>query len=318
MTENGIQPRHLNIKQLLVEFVDFRRVVVLRRSKYQLDKAQKRLHILEGLQRATDILDEVIAAIRASQTREEAKEKLMKKFEFSDEQAEYILMLRLQTLVGLEIQKILNEMKEKGDLITYLTSIIENPKKLDKVVVDELIYMRDTYGDERKTEISNDVEKIYELDSSIKRLKKLDELIKEPVITWIDSDYKLKVLYQSRILKVPEGTWTYTHTDNQDKIIAISDIGELVIQRLKDLGRFTIQSESMDVVKQFGLKSNLVFTETMGFDFDYLVILTNQNNIKKITKKLLLSFKKFPTVVMGLGPKEQIIKVLPIKENDRI
>ncbi len=159
----------------------------------------------------------------------------MTKFEFSDEQAEYILMLRLQTLVGLEIQKILDEMKEKRDLITYLTAIIENPKKLDKVVVDEMIYMRDTYGDERKTEISNDVELIYDLDSSIKRLKKLDELIKEPVITWIDSDYKLKVLYQSRILKVPEGTWTYTHTDNQDKIIAISDTGELVIQRLKDL-----------------------------------------------------------------------------------
>lgn len=242
----------------------------------------------------------------------------MTKFEFSDEQAEYILMLRLQTLVGLEIQKILDEMKEKRDLITYLTAIIENPKKLDKVVVDEMIYMRDTYGDERKTEISNDVELIYDLDSSIKRLKKLDELIKEPVITWIDSDYKLKVLYQSRILKVPEGTWTYTHTDNQDKIIAISDIGELVIQRLKDLGKFTIQSESMDVVKQFGLKSNLVFTETLGFDFDYLVILTNQNNIKKITKSLLLTFKKFPTIVMGLGPKEQIIKVLPIKEGDRI
>lgn len=107
----------------------------------------------------------------------------MTKFEFSDEQAEYILMLRLQTLVGLEIQKILDEMKEKRDLITYLTAIIENPKKLDKVVVDEMIYMRDTYGDERKTEISNDVELIYDLDSSIKRLKKLDELIKEPVIT---------------------------------------------------------------------------------------------------------------------------------------
>lgn len=74
----------------------------------------------------------------------------------------------------------------------------------------------------------------------------------------------------------------------------------------------------MDVVKQFGLKSNLVFTETLGFDFDYLVILTNQNNIKKITKSLLLTFKKFPTIVMGLGPKEQIIKVLPIKEGDRI
>lgn len=178
----------------------------------------------------------------------------MSKYEFSDEQAEYILMLRLQTLVGLEIKKILDEIKEKQEMIDYLTGIIEDPKKLDGVVIDEMVYMKDTYGDERMTEVSNDVESVYALDNKIKNLKKLDEMIKDPVITWIGSDYRIKVLYQSRILKVPEGTWTLTHTHNQDKMIAISDTGELVIQRLKDLGKFTTQSEPMDVVKEYGLK----------------------------------------------------------------
>lgn len=318
LVERGKQPRHLHIKELLVEFVDFRREVVLRRSQYQLDKAKSRLHILEWLQRATDILDEVIAAIRASQTRQEAKESLMETFDFSEEQAEYILMLRLQTLVWLEIQKILDEIKEKEEMIAYLTDIINDPKKLDGVVIDELIYMKDTYGDERKTQVSDDVESVYMLNQNMKALKRLDELIKEPVITWIWSDYRIKVLYQSRILKVPETTWTYTHTHNQDKMIAISDKGELVIQRLKDLGKFTTKSEPLDVVKSYGLKSSLVFSETMEFDFDYLLFLTNKNNIKKIKKELLLKFRKFPTIVMWLEEGETILKVLPIKSWDKV
>lgn len=318
LVEQGKQPKPMNIKQLLVEFVDFRRRVVLRRSHYQLDRAKKRLHILQWLKRATDILDEVIATIRWSQTRDEAKKGLMSIFEFSAEQAEYILMLRLQTLVGLEIQKILDEIGDKEEMITYLESIINDPKKLDGVVIDELIYMKDTYGDKRKTEISNDVESVYSLNNMIKQLKKLDGLIKEPVLTWIGSDYKIKVLYQSRILNIPEGTWTLTKTHNQDKMIAISDTWELVIQRLKDLWKFSVKSDAMDVVKEYGLKSHLLFSETMEFDFDYLVFVTNKNNIKKVKKELLLKFRKFPTTIMWLEHKEKIIKVLPVKEEDKI
>jgi len=241
----------------------------------------------------------------------------MERFEFSDEQAEYILMLRLQTLVGLEIQKILNEIGDKKELVAYLTAILEDPQKLDGVVIDELIYIKDTYGDERKTEVSND-SSIYELNQNFKALKKLDEMMKDPVITWIGGDYKIKVLYQTRILNIPADTFTLTKTHTQDKMIAISDQGELVIQRLKDFGKFTVQSDPLDVVRHFGIKSKLIFSEVMGYDFDYLVMVTNQNTMKKIDKKLLLTFKKFPTIVMGLAKGEQIIKVLPIKKDDQI
>lgn len=317
LIEEWRQPRHLNIKELLLEFVVFRRIVVRRRSEFQLDKAKSRLHILEGLQRAVDILDEVIATIRGSQVRDEAKEKLMELFGFSDEQAEYILMLRLQTLVGLEIEKILQEIADKKELIDYLTGILEDPKKLDAVVVDEMIYMKDTYGDARKTTLSDDAS-IYDLNANVKALKRLDEMVKDPVITWIGGDYKIKVLYQSRILNIPADTFTLTKTHNQDKMIAISDKGELVIERLKDLGKFTVQSDALDVVKHYGLKNKLVFSETMGYDFDYLIMITNKNTMKKIDKELLLSFRKFPTIVMGLEEWETIIKVLPIKKSDQI
>ena len=145
LVDNATQPRLLNIKDLLWEFVTFRREVVFKRSNFQLKKAKDRLHILEGLKKAIDIIDEVIAAIRSSSTRAEAKGKLMANFDFSDEQSEYILNMRLQALVGLEIQKVVDEIEEKKRLIEDLTEIIANPARLDEVVAEEFEYMKNKY-----------------------------------------------------------------------------------------------------------------------------------------------------------------------------
>jgi DNA gyrase subunit A len=157
LIENAKQPRLLNIKDLLVEYVVFRRQVVYRRSVFQLNKAKDRLHILEGLQRAINVIDEVIDTIKKSQTKQEAKDNLMTKFWFSDMQAEYILMMRLQSLVGLEIQRVIDEIEEKKKLIEYLEGIIGDSIKLDGVVIEEINYMKQKYGDDRKTTLSQDL-----------------------------------------------------------------------------------------------------------------------------------------------------------------
>jgi DNA gyrase/topoisomerase IV subunit A len=99
LVENGMQPRTLNIKDLLMEFVVYRKEVVYRRSVFQLNKAKNRLHILEGLKKAIDIIDDVIETIKKSATKQDAKDNLMEKYNFSEEQAEYILLMRLQSLV---------------------------------------------------------------------------------------------------------------------------------------------------------------------------------------------------------------------------
>jgi DNA gyrase subunit A len=145
LVDNGTQPRLLNIKDLLMEFVTFRRSVVYRRSVYQLNKAKDRLHILEGLKKAIDIIDEVIDTIKKSESKSDARTNLMEKFGFSEKQAEYILLMRLQSLVGLEIQKISDEIEEKLRLIDELEHIIGDPEKLDEVIEKELIYMKDKY-----------------------------------------------------------------------------------------------------------------------------------------------------------------------------
>lgn len=315
LVEEWSQPKLLNIKDLLVEFILYRRNVVLRRSKFLLQKAQDRLHILEGLKRAIDIIDEIIKIIRSSQTTEEAKQKLISEFEFTEPQAEYILKLTLGRLVWLEIQKVLDEIEEKTRLIAELNEIISNPIKLDQVVSEEIAEVKNKFGDERKTEIVDD---IWDMSWDFKKLVKMQDLKKEDVLCLIDNNHNVKVLYQSRIMNVPEDTIHLVNTNNQDKLIVITDIGELVIQRLKDLWSWNIKQDPLDPKKHRWLKWNIILCETMEGDYENLCLITSNNSLKKISKDLLLKFKKFPTVIMNLDDKEKIISIVPVKKWDHI
>ncbi len=317
LIEKGKQPRLLNILDLISEFVIYRREVVYRRSVFQLGKAKDRLHILEGLRKAIDIIDEVIATIRHSDTKQEAKEKLMEKFEFSDAQAEHILLMRLQSLVGLELNKILDEIDEKQKLIEYLENIVNNPVALDDVVKDEMNDMKKTYGDKRKTILvadeSGDIKK------TLKAFEDQADMEKEDVIVWLSDNFDLRVLYQSRVSVIPEDTIDLIYTHNQDKIIVITDQWELVVQRLKDLWSFQYNSIPLNFHKHFNLKGRVIFANTLHAPFDHLLLMTSDNNIKKIDKNLVLSFKKFPTSVMNLpGKNEKILNVLPVSDTDTI
>ena len=317
LIEKGTQPRLLNIKDLLMEFVTFRRDVVYRRSVFQLNKAKDRLHILEGLKKAIDIIDEVIDTIKHSESKNDARQNLMDKFGFSEKQAEYILLMRLQSLVGLEIQKISDEIDEKIKVIEYLEAIISDPEKLDQVVAEEFEYMKKKHGDERRTELSNDLS-VYNISGSLKEFQKAADRLKEDVICWIGNDFSLRVLYQTRIQNIPDETLDLIYTHNQDQLVVITDQGELVVQRLKDFGQFTMAKQSLDIKQHFALKGKIVFAKTLHFHYDYLVFLTNQNSIKKIKKELVLSFKKFPTTIMGLEKGEKILKVLPVSDWENI
>jgi DNA gyrase subunit A len=147
------QPRVLNLKQLLQHFLDHRKVVVIRRSRYDLRKAEERAHIVEGLLKALDVLDQVISTIRASQTPAEAREGLVSVFGFSVLQADAILDMRLQRLTGLERQKLQDEYQELTMLIERLRAILSSDKLLLEEIRKELIELRDRYGDKRRTEI---------------------------------------------------------------------------------------------------------------------------------------------------------------------
>ncbi len=150
---DGIQPQILGLKGMLEKFIEHRKVVVTRRSRFELQRAKDRAHILEGLKKALDHIDEIIKIIRASASKEEAAVNLIKKFKFSDKQTAAILELRLQALAGLERKKINDELKEKLELIAFLEDLLKSPKKILGVVKTEFKEIREKYGDERRTKV---------------------------------------------------------------------------------------------------------------------------------------------------------------------
>ncbi|HBB37270.1 MAG: gyrase subunit A protein [Candidatus Moranbacteria bacterium GW2011_GWC1_45_18] len=150
---DGIEPKILNLKAALEHFIEHRKVVVTRRTKFDLEKAKDRAHILEGLKKALDRIDAVISVIRKSATKEIAHQNLMKRFKLSDKQSAAILEMRLQTLAGLERKKIEDELKEKKRLIAELEDLLKSPKKILGVIKKELQDLKEKYGDERKTRV---------------------------------------------------------------------------------------------------------------------------------------------------------------------
>ena len=149
----GGRPMTLNLKDLIVNYVNHRHEVVIRRTRYELAEAEKRAHILEGLLIALDHLDEVIALIRASQTPQIAQDGLINSFQLSEIQAKAILEMRLQRLTGLERDKIRDEYAELKKLIDYYRDVLADEKLRMDIIKDELGEMKEKYGDERRTEI---------------------------------------------------------------------------------------------------------------------------------------------------------------------
>lgn len=153
----------------------------------------------------------------------------------------------------------------------------------------------------------------------MKAFEEAADKVKEDVIVWLSDNFDLRVLYQSRVSVIPEDTIDLIYTHNQDQIIVITDQGELVVQRLKDLGSFQYNSTPLNFHKHFNLKGKVIFAKTLHADFDHLLLLTSDNNIKKVDKNLVLSFKKFPTSIMNLpGKNEKILSVLPVSDDDTV
>lgn len=150
---DGIQPRVLTLKTILEEFIKHRQEVVTRRTKFELQKAKDRAHILEGLLKALKNIDAIIKTIKASKTKEEAHKNLMSKFKFSEVQAQAILDMQLQKLAGLEQKKIEDEYKALQKLIAELEAILKSPKKILSIIKEELEVIKEKYGDERRTKV---------------------------------------------------------------------------------------------------------------------------------------------------------------------
>jgi len=149
-------PKQISLKEILEHYIDFRHEIIIKRTRYDLNVAEEKAHILEGLKIALDNIDEVIAIIKSSVSPKDAKENLIKRFELSERQAQAILDMRLQKLTGLEVEKIVAEYKETLKLIARLKEILESRPLRMEILKNELGEIRDRYGDERRTQIIDD------------------------------------------------------------------------------------------------------------------------------------------------------------------
>ena len=150
------EPKFLNLKEMLAHYLEHQREVIIRRTKFDLEKAEERAHIVEGLVKALANIDEVIRIIKSADDRDDAREKLCKKFKLSERQANAILDMRLARLAKLEVEKLKAELKELQELIAELKSILASKQKVLDIIKAELTEVKEKYGEERRTEVSHD------------------------------------------------------------------------------------------------------------------------------------------------------------------
>ncbi len=153
LVDNGMEPKLLTLRRILREHIAWRQLVITRRTRFDVDKARRRAHILEGLLKATDAIDAVISTIRASKDRPAAKLALIETFAFSEEQSQAILDMQLGRLAALERQKLQDELNDLQKTIAYLQDLLDNPEKLLPLIKEDLTQVRDKFGDERRTVI---------------------------------------------------------------------------------------------------------------------------------------------------------------------
>jgi len=185
---NGV-PRVMNLKEMLVHFLDFRRVVIIRRTKFELKEAEDRAHILEGLKVALENIDEVISIIRGSKNPEEARNSLISKFKFSEKQTKAILDMRLQRLTSMEVDKVVGEYNDLQILIKKLNDILNGHDLQSDIISEELLEINERYGDERRSEI----------------IPISGDLSIEDMIA--DDDMVVTITHNGYIKRLPTATW---------------------------------------------------------------------------------------------------------------
>ncbi len=304
--DKGIQPKVFSLKEILISWIDHRREVIKRRTKFDLDKNKERVHLLEGFYIALEDLDKVINTIKKSKDKKEALENLMKKFKLSEKQAEAILEMPLRTLTQMERHKILEELKEKRAIIKELELILKSPKKIDEIIINEADEIIKKYPDKRQTEI------IYEdKDFSSKEIKNVPE---EQV--WLIIDKKnfvsltpLEKFNLNKIIKEEPKILALTNT--KEKIIALSKLGKLYNIPLASFYHKNQYLESQIVIEKNDEIKKILLTNDK---IKYLILIFKNGLGKKIKIEDILTNRKSGIQVA----KNEIIDAFFVKENETI
>ena len=292
---DSIQPRVLGLQEILQEFIKHRRIVVRRRTEFELKKAKARAHILEGLKIALDHIDEVIKTIRASKTTEIAEASLISKFGLSEIQAKAILAMQLRRLTGLEREAIENELKALLELIAKLEAILADENEILRIIKEELIEMKDKFGDDRRSKIINhelgkfsDEELIPEEESVI--LLTTENYIKRTLLT----DYRR----QNRGGKGKRGMTTkdkdvidqLVSASTHDWLLFFTNRGRVFRLKAYEVPAAGLQAKGVAAVNLLQLQpeekiTSIIKLEQNSSDKDFLFMATVKGTVKKTALK---------------------------------
>ncbi len=324
---DGIEPRILNLKEILEYYIVHRQEVVRRRTQFDLDRALERAHILEGLKKALDHIDEVIKIIRKSKTREDAATNLIKKFKFSVIQAQAILEMRLQTLAGLERKKIEDELKEKKALIKKLQAILASTAKMRAIIKTELEELTQKFGDERKTKV---------IKGAVGEFKQEDLVPNEEAIITMTSDGYIKRMSpnvyrtQKRGGKGVIGAATKEDTtvkhvlsvSSHDNLFFFTSTGKVYQTKAYEIPESTRTAKGNAIVNFLQLSAQEEVTEIIPFNkednFKYLFMATRHAVVKKVKIEDFNNVRRSGLIAVKLEKGDKLNWVKPTTGSDEI
>lgn len=325
---DGLQPRLLNLKQVLEYFIEHRQEVITRRTKYELKIAKARAHILEGLKIALDNIDAVIKTIKESKTKEDAHAALIKKFKLSALQSTAILEMRLQTLAGLERTKIEDELAEKLKLIDELEGILQDKAKVIKIMRDEFTEVKSLYGDARRTEIIPYALGQFSVKDTIPNEEMVVTLTKENYIKRVvPSAFKRQGRGgQGRIAmstKEEDEIAIVRFARNHDLLLVFTNTGRVFQLPVFELPKASRQAKGTPLVNLLQLVKDenvtaLLVVKNDKFKGEYLLMATQLGTIKKTPVEQFKNVRKSGLIAIKLRDDDSLNWVRQTSKDDHV
>ncbi len=327
MLDQGV-PKTLGLKDIISKYIDYQKEIIIRRTQFDLDNAEKRVHILEGLKIALDHIDEVIKLIRGSKSDEEARNGLMNRFGLSEIQANSILEMRLRRLTGLEREKIENELNDLLKLIDELKAILASEKRILEVIKTELLEIKAKYGDERRTNIDMTAIEYIEDESLIP--------VEDIIITLTNKGYIKRVRSDTYRSQNRGGVGIKGMATNEedfveqvismkthDYILFFSNKGKVYRLKGYEIPEYGRQSKGLPVVNLLSLDkdeniSSMIELKSSEENSKYLLFATQNGLVKRTEIKEFDNIRKSGKIAIILKENDQLITVRKTTGNDEV
>ena len=324
LVNNQSQPKILSLRHILDEYLSFQEEVIVRRTRYDLRKAQERAHLLEGLLIAQDNIDEVIRIIRSSY--DDAKQNLMARFSLSDVQAQAICDMRLIALQGLNREKLEQEYKDLEVKIAYYQELLADPEKIKGVLKEELLQLRDKYGDERRTEIQDvedeiDVEDLIEEEQCVFTLTHGGYIKRLPV-----SEYRAQGRggkgVRATVTREEDYVDTLFTASTHDNILFFTSLGKVFIKKgyaIPEAGRSARGTNIVNILQiESGEKVSAMIRGRGLEEENYLFFVTRKGTVKRMSQGALRNIRSNGIRALNLDEGDELITVLQTMGDENI